>query len=112
MRSRAWRRHMDFRKAIRKRKIDMNTTWWPRSPFVLWNYEVREQRIGMYQNLHQYSKNKVHCSCPMCSPKTRNKGHRNRKNYNPSINYKISDLRHQNSMKDDEKDYFLSINNI
>lgn len=101
MRSRAWRRHMDFRKAIHKWNIDQDTGYW--------SYSIRE---GLYNNLHQYSKNKIHCSCPRCSPKTRNKGHRNRKNYNPSINYKISDLRHQNSMKDDEEDYFLSTDNI
>lgn len=39
----------------------------------------RKQRIakriygetGIYKNLHQYSKNKIHCSCPLCSAKYR-----------------------------------------
>ena len=50
---------------------------------------------GFYKNLHQYSKNKVHCSCPMCSAKTKNKGNRILKhsNYSPSINYKPSEKR-------------------
>ena len=111
MRSRAWRRHMDFRKAIRKRKIDFHDFyyWYSCAPDSVMDFS---SSAGMYHNLHQYSKNKVHCSCPMCSPKTRNKGRRNRKNYNPSINYKISDFRRQNSMKDDEEDYFLSTDNI
>ena len=45
-----------------------------------------------YNNLHQYSKNKIHCSCPGCQTKTRNKGRRKRSNYYRSINYKHSDL--------------------
>lgn len=36
--------------------------------------------------------NKVHCSCPSCSAKTRNKGRRLRGNYARSINYKKHDL--------------------
>lgn len=39
----------------------------------------RKQRIaeriygetGIYRNLHQYGKNKIHCSCPLCSAKYR-----------------------------------------
>ncbi len=59
---------------------------------------LRKQRIvhdaytcyenGYYDNLHQYSKNKIHCSCPMCSAKVskyRGRGMR--------INYKVSDQR-------------------
>ena len=59
----------------------------------------------MYNNLHQYSKNKIHCSCPMCSPKTRNKGRRDRKNYMRSLNYKPSDLRKIISMDDEMLEY-------
>jgi hypothetical protein len=43
-----------------------------------------------------YSKNKIHCSCPLCSAKTRNKG--KRKNYSPSINYKHSEQQRINCM--------------
>lgn len=62
-------------KALRKKNI--NDAWG-------WHY---------YDNLHQYSKNKIHCSCPMCASKTRNKGKRHHGNYNPSINYKSSDMK-------------------
>ena len=62
-----------------------------------------------YDNLHQYSKNKIHCSCPMCSPKTRNKGRRNRKNYQRALNYKASELKRQISMDDEELEYTGSI---
>lgn len=55
-----------------------------------------------YDNLHQYSKNKIHCSCPRCQRKTRNKGRRDRKNYARSINYKASDLRKVITMDADE----------
>ncbi len=46
------RRKQDFHKAISKRKTDNNV----RNIGCLW-----------YNNLHQYSKNKIHCSCPMCA---------------------------------------------
>lgn len=56
---------------------------------------LRKQRIahGWYNNLHQYSKNKIHCSCPMCSRKTNNKGKKRLKhgNYYPSKDWKHSD---------------------
>lgn len=60
--SRAETRHQCWRHAIRKQRL------------------VRAlQRFDWYDNLHQYSKNKIHCSCPLCRAKTRNKGkHRSR----------------------------------
>ena len=51
MRNTAEKRHNDWKKAIRKRKIVEEVYQWPE---------------GWYDNLHQYSKNKVFCSCPMC----------------------------------------------
>ena len=50
MRTKAERRHKDFSKALRKKKIS-------------------EEHYGIeyYDNLHQYSKNKIHCSCPLCT---------------------------------------------
>ena len=48
MRNRAEKRHNDWKKAIRKKKI-INAYGW-----------------DYYDNLHQYSKNKIHCSCPLC----------------------------------------------
>lgn len=90
MRDRGWRRKKDFSKA--KRKMEINKTYY-------------SNNILLYNNLHQYSKNKIHCSCPLCSAKTRNKGKRRKiGNYSPSINYKISEQRKINSMMDDLND--------
>ena len=58
MRNTAEKRHNDWRKAIRKRKIVKEV--------YCWNDE-------WYDNLHQYSKNKIHCSCPFCRAKTAKK---------------------------------------
>jgi hypothetical protein len=81
-------RRISFIKALRKRRIDHAVSY----PFY---YRGREKTydIGFYNNLHQYSKNKIHCSCAMCSAKTRNKGNSKHKGMTKSINYKISDLR-------------------
>lgn len=53
-------RHNSWRKAIRKRNIDRN---------------VHQGGGDWYSNLHQYSKGKIHCSCKLCSAKTRKNGH-------------------------------------
>ena len=104
MRNRAWRRKKDFAKAIRKRKLDLDCSWWSEVPADPMNFNVSG---GMYKNLHQYSKEKIHCSCPACSAKTRNKGNRRtlHANYSPSINYKISDQRKVDRMNEEIKDY-------
>jgi len=54
-RTRAERRKKDWAKALRKQGIAHNYYGW-------WE--------GWYRNLHQYSKGKIHCSCPMCRAKT------------------------------------------
>lgn len=90
-RTRAWRRRKNVTKALRKLNITKH----------YWSFDSHPY----YSNLHQYSKNKIHCSCPMCSAKTRNKGRRSRKNYHPAINYKPSDLRRQKAMDQDEADF-------
>ena len=71
-RTRAERRHNDWKKAIRKRNICLDG--WDHSDW--------------YDNLHQYSKNKIHCSCGLCGSKTKNKGRRRQRPYNymPSYN--------------------------
>ena len=56
MRDLALKRHNDWKKAIRKRNICLHEYGWE-----------------YYDNLHQYSKNKIHCSCPICSSKTNDK---------------------------------------
>ena len=59
-----------------------------------------------YDNLHQYSKNKIHCSCPACSAKTMNKG-RKSNNYNPTHNHKISEKRKIMAMDYDKMEFYL-----
>ena len=80
MRTKAEKRHNDWKKAIRKKKI-----------INAYGYEL-------YDNLHEYSKNKIHCSCPMCSAKTKNK---NRYAvYCPAHNWSPSDQRKIDEMED------------
>lgn len=74
-------------KALRKKRIDQD----------IYGYLDREH--GYYKNLHQYSKNKIHCSCPICSAKS-NKY----KGRGPLINYKISDIRKLQKMEESEKE--------
>ena len=92
-RSRDYNRKMAYTKAIRKRKIARET------------YHALDNEWEYYDNLHQYSKNKIHCSCPNCSSKTRNKGRRGKSNYNRSINYKRPDLIQQISMDNQMEEY-------
>ena len=76
-------RRISILKALRKRRIDKDV------------YSYFDQEHGYYKNLHQYSKNKIHCSCPMCASKTNSKG-RNIPRFKriiPGIDYKISDVR-------------------
>lgn len=89
----AYNRYMSRKKALRRRRLARK----------IYPYDDKDY----YDNLHQYSKNKIHCSCPMCSAKTRNKRkrHRNGQGFAPSINYKISDQRKVDSMDFDEADY-------
>jgi len=80
MRETAERRHNDWTKAIRKRNL------YP----------------DYYDNLHQYSKNKIHCSCPMCARKSNNKGIY--AFYHGSHNLTIADRRRQEEMDDQLED--------
>lgn len=54
----------------------------------------------------ELNKGKIHCSCHLCSAKTRNKGKRRHLygNYAPNLNYKISDLKKIQSMNFKEKE--------
>ena len=95
-----YNRDISIRKAKRKRRIDrLHKTSYNNGEPVMW-----------YNNLHQYSKNKIHCSCPNCNTKTRNKGSRRYRsgNYNPAIHYSASDLRKIVGMDEDlrEEGYF------
>ena len=56
-----------------------------------------------------YSKGKIHCSCPMCSRKTNNKGKNRLKhgNYYPSKNWKHSDLQKIQEMDNQIEEYIM-----
>lgn len=112
-RKRAWRRYKNYTKAKRKRDIDIHSNWWNYSiynnPYKPSYYSSNAKlKYGMYKSLHQYDKGKIHCSCAMCSAKTRNKGKRRymHGNYSPFINYGMMDKRRQMAMDDDEKEFF------
>lgn len=80
-RSREYVRTKSYWKAKRKHDIDRDRDPW-------WYYHFG----AYYNNLHQYSKNKIHCSCPLCAIKTRNK------NYGPALNWSKSDQRKIDSL--------------
>lgn len=88
----AYKRHMDWTKAIRKRRISDN--WFDGDEHY-------------YRELHCYSKNKIHCSCQMCARKTNNKKYNF---YGPPKNYKASDKRKIKSMEQQEEEFFANIN--
>ena len=92
----AYNRDVSIRKALRKRRLAREIYHSQNNP--KWEY---------YDNLHQFSKNKIHCSCPCCSTKTRNKGHRRYKagNYNRNLNYKASELRKLLAMDEEELEF-------
>ena len=85
MRTRAERRHNNVVKALRKRNI-VRTVY---SSFV---------DSEWYDNLHQYSKNKIHCSCPICSAKTGKR--KNRIIGEGGKNWSISDERRIEEMEE------------
>ena len=82
MRTLAEKRHNDWKKAIRKRRITRSWGW----------------KEDYYDNLHQYSKNKIHCSCPMCACKS--KGKKAKRLAGPAVNWSIADEKRIEEMKD------------
>jgi hypothetical protein len=87
--TRAERRHNDVKKALRKRKICLTV-------YQGWEF---------YKNLHQYSKNKVHCSCPMCQAKTNPHPWEEPKGRRGGKNWKISDLKKIDALDFSEREY-------
>ena len=81
----AKKRRFDVTKALRKRSIAHS--------YALFVY------TGWYDNLHQYSKNKIHCSCPVCGsrgvrvPNTCSRY--GKKTYTMSDKKKIDSMRYQ-----------------
>lgn len=100
-RSRGYYRKMRERAINRKKKILGSTIEhdWVR----LENKKVIMVPLGRipewthwYEYEGMLSKGKIHCSCPMCSAKTRNKGKRKQRKgfgYEPTFNWTISDRR-------------------
>ena len=88
MRSRAERRKLRYKKIKRKKKIAKEVYGFP-----------------YYHKDGKYSKGKIHCSCPLCRDKTKNKG-KHRSPYSPTVNYKASDRRRVDSLADSMKDYY------
>lgn len=90
MRTKAERRHNNWTKARRKRRITKEIYWTHHQGD--WEY---------YNNLHQYSKNKIHCSCPLCAAKTRS-----RRRYGVKYSPPVRDLRRINKLQYSlEEDY-------
>ena len=85
IKNRGERRKINFFHAIRKKKIDKQ-------------YPLGD-KYPMYDNLHQYSKNKIHCSCPDCRGKESGLGENSIRQYKISDQKKIHQL--ENQLKDE-----------
>lgn len=83
MRTRAERRKKNYSKITHKKKLAKEI-----------------YGSDYYEHDGQYSKGKIHCSCPICSCKTNNKDR-----YGKSENYKHSDELKHESMNQQIKEY-------
>ena len=83
---RAKRRRSDWRHAIKKKN---------KSYYYCKDYP-------WYQDLHRYSKNKIHCSYPSCASKT--KGKSVKKMPGPAENWSIKDEKRIEDMKEQVKE--------
>jgi len=96
MHTTAEKRHNDWKKAIRKCRLDRELD------------ASNRNHKDIYPHLHQYSKNKIHCSCPLCNPKTAKTkkpyghGGRSGKNWSPNDQRKIEDMKEQSQEFDNE----------
>ena len=87
MRPTAEKRHNDWQKAIRKRNLSHYYGHWIDSDGNEHEY---------YDNLHQFSKNKIHCSCPFCRSKTAKK----KQVWSGGKNWSITDRKKIDEMKE------------
>ena len=71
MRTKSEKRRNDRKAAVRKYRIIRD----------VWHDDEYAAALIETRGLHALSKNKIHCSCPMCSAKTKRDG------------YKVSDIR-------------------
>lgn len=85
-RSRGEIRKINFAKGLRKKKLLSS---------------IMHGDPNYYKHDGQYIKGKIHCSCPLCSAKTNNRGR-----YGVAKNYKHSDLQKLDSMKYQEKEFY------
>lgn len=82
-RNRGCRRKKDWHKALHKQRT-----------VVSWGQNWQD---GWYNNLHQYSKNKIHCSCPLCACKS--KGRKVKRTFGPAENWCMMDRRRLDEME-------------
>ena len=82
---RAERRKKNIMKAKRKRNIDLS---------------VGYANDPLYNNLHQYSKNKIHCSCQLCAFNHKKHGY---------TTYTVQDLKRFDEMRDQEREFDFDI---
>ena len=75
------RRKINFLHAVRKKKIDRQ-------------YPLGD-KYPMYNNLHQYSKNKIHCSCPDCRGRSTGHGDNSIEQLKISEQRKIQSIKNQ-----------------
>ena len=80
-----------------------------RRKYISHRKRIARKLYGKYFEIidGEYDKGKVHCSCPMCSRKTNNKGKNRLKhgNYYPSKDWKHSDKQKLDSMDAAIADY-------
>lgn len=73
---------------------------YPRSTGWWWNFGGADHR-------GELDKGKLHCSCPKCRAKTRNKGKRRKGTYSPSFNPSHRDIQRINAMDADEAAFYF-----
>lgn len=93
MRGRAYNRTKSLTKAKRKRNLCRK----------FYGFEY-------YDNLHEYSKNKIHCSCFMCRMKTNEHKMKWSSGGRMKKNWKHSDVQKLVKMDKDMQDYISNLN--
>ena len=91
-------KNLNYRRYQRRRNIK-------RKKYIIENIFKDDLKYFCADQPGRLDGNKIHCSCPSCRNKTRNKGKKRRGNYHRSINYKLADLKRQISMDDQQKEY-------
>lgn len=104
-RTRAERRHNDWTKARRKWRLDVDTAL--ESSCTTAKSSYYERFWLTYKNLHQYSKNKIYCSCWMCVQKTNPK--RFKHLHGAPMNWSIADRRKIEDMNYQEQELYQEI---